>query len=94
MVTNTSYEHCYHHTHLFDVCRHGDMIHLTFLETPHLHTSGETTDSHVHPVPATHPGPAQEFVDIDQLRTIQQDPVDDLLEQQDGLISRPKDSNL
>ncbi|CAO3666119.1 unnamed protein product [Umbelopsis vinacea] len=73
--------------------KHGDMIHLTFLETPHLHTSGETTESNVHPVPATHPGPAQEFVDIDQLKTIQQDPVDDLLEQQDGLIPRPKDSN-
>ncbi|KAI9285477.1 NPL4 family-domain-containing protein [Umbelopsis sp. AD052] len=71
--------------------KHGDMIHLVFLETPHLHTPGEHVDEPQAAV--TNAGPVQEYVDIDTLKTIQQDPVDDLLEKQDGLIPRSKDSN-
>lgn len=70
------------------------MIHLTVLETPQLHTRGESAHGGPHEPPFTSAGPTQEFVDIDSLRTIQQDPVDDLLEQQDGLIKRSRDSNL
>ncbi|GAB5592589.1 nuclear protein localization protein 4 [Umbelopsis nana] len=73
--------------------KHGDMIHLTVLETPQLHTRGESAHAGSHEPPFTSAGPTQEFVDIDSLRTIQQDPVDDLLEQQDGLIKRSRDSN-
>jgi hypothetical protein len=68
------------------------MIHLVFLETPHLHTPGEHADE-PHAA-ATNAGPVQEFVNIDELKTIQQDPVDDLLEKQDGLIARSRDNNL
>jgi hypothetical protein len=68
------------------------MINLVFLETPHLHTPGEHVDEPQAAV--TNAGPVQEYVDIDTLKTIQQDPVDDLLEKQDGLIPRSRDSNL
>jgi hypothetical protein len=68
------------------------MIHLVFLETPHLHTPGEHPEETQ--TAATNAGPVQEYVDIDELKTIQQDPVDDLLEKQDGLIARSRDSNL
>lgn len=69
------------------------MIHLTFMETPHLHTAKEAT-SDQQTTTDTNPGPTTEFVEIDALKNIQQDSVDDLLEKQDGLIKRGRDSNL
>jgi hypothetical protein len=69
------------------------MIHLTFMETPHLHTPNEAAND-LQTTTNTNPGPSSEYVEIDALKTIQQDPVDDLLEKQDGLIKRGRDSKL
>jgi nuclear protein localization family protein 4 len=65
-----------------DAIRHGDIVYVTY------------TEPIVEAEPKTPSTDAKGNVAFEKLADIKQDPVDDFLEKQRGLIKRPKDSKL